>query len=389
LVIHPGSPLHAFRLVIVTHAFPRWPGDVAGSFLGRLADALGARGHGVTVVAPADRGHAGRHRVGAVEVVQVRYASPGRENLAYTGDMAGTARSPSGAWAFRSLVRALANAARDEARRTDAHLVHAFWWMPAGWAAVGGSRPAVVSLMGTDVTLMRTWPVHWLARRVLRRAARVTALSTFLADEARRLVRLPSLEIARVPVPVDVARFQRAAPARGGGGIVYLGRLSRQKRVDLLLEAVRHAGLDVPVTIIGDGPARAELEARARALTLSNVNFRGAVSDADVMDAMANADVAAFLSRGEGLGLAAAEALMLGIPVVATTDGGGVLDLVRDGAGACVVAPRVDAVADGLRRCLGNGDMRAAAARAGDALREQLGPESVARVLEPLYAGVI
>jgi glycosyltransferase involved in cell wall biosynthesis len=371
---------------MVTHAFPRWRGDVAGSFLARLAEALVARGHTVGVVAPADRGRGGRLELGGVEVVQVRYATPEREDLAYTGDMARRARSPSGAWAFRALVRSLAAGARDEARRIGANLVHAFWWIPGGWAAVGVGLPVVVSVMGTDVALMRPWPARLLARRVLSRAVRVTALSTFLAAETRRLARLHSLEIDRVPVPVDTDRFHHSST--GGGGIVYLGRLTRQKRVDLLLDAVHTAGIEVPVTIIGDGPERAELEQRAHAMGLGSVRFRGILSDEEIPGALGAADVAAFPSHGEGLGLAAAEALMLGVPVVATTDGGGVLDLVRDGAGACVVPPNPAAFGAALHRCLTDATIRAAAVRAGDELRTRLSPDAVALQFEQIYGYV-
>ncbi len=372
------------RLVIVAHAFPRWPGDVAGSFLGRLAEALVRRGHTVSVVAPADRGRAERQTVDGVELVQVRYAAPEREDLAYTGDMARKARSPSGAWAFRGLVRALAAGVREEARRIAADLVHAFWWVPGGWAATRvAAVPAVVSLMGTDVAMMRPLPARLLARRVLGRAARVTALSTFLADQARQLLRLDRLEITRVPVPVDVRRF--AGRRTGGGGVVYLGRLSHQKRVDLLLDAVARAGIRAPVVIIGDGPARSELARQAQTLGLGNVEFRGALPNEEVPPLVAGADVAAFLSRAEGLGLAAAEALMLGVPVVATSDGGGVLDLVRDGAGACVVAPTAEAVGAALLRCLGDSSLRVAAIGAGDRLRADLAPDAVAGQFERVY----
>ena len=376
------------RVVFVAHAFPRWPGDVAGSFLGRLAEALVARGHVVSVVAPADRGRAGRQTIGGVSVVQVRYAAPNREDLAYTGDMARSTRSVSGAWAFRQLVRALREGIRNEVRHISADIVHAFWWIPAGWAAVGSPVPVVVSLMGTDVAMMRRWPARWLARRVLTRATRVTALSTYLADEAARATRLPNLEIDRVAVPVDTTRFQHhgAGGGGGGGGVVYLGRLTTQKRVDLLLEAVHREPISAPVTIIGDGPARSALEQQAARLELGNVRFCGALPDEEVTRVMGNADVAAFLSRHEGLGLAAAEALMLGIPVVATLDGGGVLDIVHDGNGACVVPASAEAVGAALQRCLADPTIRTAARDAGNRLRAALAPDAIAGQFERVYA---
>jgi len=376
------------RVVMIAHSFPRWRGDVAGSFLLRLADALQARGHQVAVVAPSDGGRGGHLALGAVEVLQVRYAAAPRENLAYTGDMARAAASPSGAWAFLRMVRALRAGARDTARRIGAQLVHAFWWVPGGWAAVGLPLPSVVTLMGTDVAMMRRAPARLLARRVLPRAARVTALSTFLAGEARRLSGLGALAIERVPVPVDTERFERPASDLPRAGIVYLGRLTAQKRVDLLLDAVHAAKIDAPVTIVGDGPARAELEQHAESLGLGRVRFLGAVPDDEVPALLRGARVAAFLSRNEGLGLAAAEALMLGTPVVATPDGGGVLDIVRDGEGGLVAAPTPDAVGAAFARCLAEPAMVGAAAAAGERLRDELSPEGVARRFEDVYAGL-
>jgi len=149
---------------------------------------------------------------------------------------------------------------------------------------------------------------------------------------------------------------------------------------------VARAGIRTPVTIIGDGPARPELEHHAEGLGLDNVSFRGSLPDEEVPALVAGADVAAFLSQAEGLGLAAAEALMLGVPVVATSDGGGVLDLVRDGAGACVVAPTAEAVGAALLRCLGDPSLRVAAIGAGDRLRADLAPDAVAGQFERVYA---
>ncbi len=376
------------RLVMVAHSFPRRAGDVPGSFLLRLGEALVQRGHTITVVTPSDRGEARRFSLGGLDVVQVRYASPQRENLAYTGDMSAAAASVSGAWAFLSLVRALRAAARGEASRINADVVHAFWWVPGGWAITGASLPpTVITLMGTDVATMKSVPARMLARRVLGGAAQVTALTTFLAAETRRLLGT-NLDIAVVPVPVDVGRFS-GAPESTGAGIVYLGRLTRQKRVHLLFDAIQTAGLKVPVTVVGDGPARAELEAQVRSLRLENVTFLGVVPDAEVPRLVREAAVTAFLGEREGQGLAAAEAQMLGTPVVATSDGGGVLDLLRDGEGSFLVSPTPAAVGAALARCLSEPAVRLAAVGAGARLRQELSPDSIAQRFEQIYARII
>lgn len=372
---------------MVAHSFPRWVGDVPGSFLLRLADALVARGHQLAVVAPADRGKGGRLKLHGVDLLQVRYAAAEREDLAYVGDMGPKAKSPAGALTFYRLVRALRRGARDEARRINADLIHAFWWVPGGWAASPLGLPLLVSLMGTDVAMMRSLPGRLLARRVLGAATRLAALTAFLADEARRLLGRPNLAIERVPMPVDIDRFSEPpGPPASRAGVVYLGRLTSQKRVHLLLDAVHAAAIAAPVTIVGDGPARADLEAQAARLALPNVRFLGVVPDEDVPGLVRGAAVAAFLSEREGLGLAAAEAQMMGTPVVATTDGGGVLDLLTDGHGASVVAPTPQAVGAALTRLLADATAPDAAAGAGRRLRAELSPDGVAASFERIYA---
>ena len=371
---------------MVAHAYPRWPGDVAGTFIARTAETLVTQGHIVSAVVPADRGQAERRTVNGVEVIPVRYAAPERENLAYVGDMGVKAKSLSGLLAFWSLIRALGSGAATESRRIRADLLHAWWWVPGGWAATRTGLPTVISLLGTDVALVKGLPARLLGRRVLGRARRVTAISNYLADEARRRTFRFTLPIDLIPVPADVTRFTTVS--RGGGGIAYLGRLTEQKRVDLLLEAVSHSALNVPVTIVGDGPARASLEALARRLDLANVRFHGSLADQELPGAIGNADVMAFLARHEGLGLAAAEAQMMGIPVVATEDGGGVLDLVEDGVGGWVVPPTPDAVGKALRGLIGNITARERAQRAGEALRQRLNPDSIAKDFAAAYASL-
>ena len=89
---------------ILTHAYPRHDGDVAGAFIERLVLGLAARGHGVYVVAPADAGRGGKEVRHQVPVTRVRYAPARSETLAYRGTMLAAARSPAGLLWFGSLV---------------------------------------------------------------------------------------------------------------------------------------------------------------------------------------------------------------------------------------------------------------------------------------------
>lgn len=377
------------RIAFVTHGYPRWDGDVAGAFIERLAVALRGRGHEVLVLAPADHGRGGEEERSGVSVRRVRYASAARETLAYQGNMVQAARSPGGFVAAVGMVRALRRAIDDACRNEGVEVVHAHWWVPAGVAAWRArSAPYLVTLHGTDVALLRgSLLARLLARRVLRAAAQVSAVSQYLAESAGAAVDCSPTQITVQPMPVDLPD----AGADGGGeGVVVVGRLTAQKRVHLVLEALAQLaarGVRLPLTVVGDGPERAALEALARRLDLADrITFTGMVAPGRLPTALAGADVMAFTAQGEGFGLAAAEALVLGIPVVALSDGGGLLDVVpADGAGRVVPPYNAALLGAALSDLARDPAARTAARAAGVRLRERLAPDKVAEVFEKVY----
>jgi len=284
-------------------------------------------------------------------------------------------------------ARVLARLWRDQ--RLD--VVHAHWWIPAGLSAWLAGRPYVVTLHGSDVALLeRSRPARLVARRVLHRAARVTAVSSYLAERAARAVRLAPGRILVQPMPLDTRAFTRTS--RGGGGIVTVGRLTSQKRIHLLLEALvelRARGRTLTLTIIGDGPTRPALEWRVAELGIAGqVRFLGEVPPERVANAVGDADVFVFPAVGEGLGLVAAEALLLGVPVVAARDGGGVTDIVPETGAGRLVSPDAREIARAIEQLASDPESRRLAAAAGVALRRRFEPAVVAERFEALYAEV-
>lgn len=372
------------RVVFLTHNYPRHAGDLPGAFLAPLARALQERGHDVRVVAPSDRGRGGEDSVDGIPVTRVRYAGAERERYAYSGRMQEAIGSPAGWVALAGLLRGLRRGARAAAAGAGEAVIHAHWWFPAGFAAPS-ELPTVVTLHGTDARLLDRPLAPLLARRALGAPRVVSTVSRHVADRVAAVVgrRVGPGHVCPMPLVVPTGPV-----SSGGGGLLVVGRLTGQKRVDLALRAharlqARHPNLTL--TIVGDGPARPGLERLAATLgTGPTVRWMGQLPPAGVASALASADVFLFPAEHEGLGLAAVEALTAGVPVVACRDGGGVLDILEEPGAGTVTAPDADAIATAAEGLL-NPASRAAAARAGAQWADRLAPARVAERCEGWY----
>jgi glycosyltransferase involved in cell wall biosynthesis len=116
--------------------------------------------------------------------------------------------------------------------------------------------------------------------------------------------------------------------------LLYVGRVSAEKQIDKIkpvLESIPEARL----AIVGNGPARAELETY---FANTNTNFVGYLHGQELASAYASADAFIFPSSTETLGLVLLEAMAAGCPVVAARRGG-IPDIVTDGVNGYLFEP--------------------------------------------------
>lgn len=222
-------------------------------------------------------------------------------------------------------------------------------------------------------TLRGTWRraiSRWAFSRLGRRGILV---APHLQEDSTRYLDCAADRFRCVENGVDLDRFV-FVPREGirAPRIVIVGALNAFKRPDLGLRAFAHLRKEHPgarLALAGDGPMRHDLETLCRELSLGDsVDFLG--YRADLPEVLAECHVCWHVSRSEGFGLAVAEAMANGLPVVGM-DVPGVRDLLGEGnAGLLVPESDTVAIADHTTRLLRDNTLFRRIARAGRSLAE-------------------
>jgi phosphatidyl-myo-inositol alpha-mannosyltransferase len=220
-----------------------------------------------------------------------------------------------------------------------------------------------------------------------------------VSDAARRTVaaHFPG-DYLVVPNGVDGERFERPAPRpsdmpRGTLHILFVGRLEPRKGVEHLVDAMerlRVQGRHVRLIVVGDGPDRGSLTARASRAGIDAV-FAGGVDDAALPGYYQAADVVCSpATGGESFGIVLLEALAARRPVVATSIEG-YLEVAGQEAGPVRFVPPGDssALAHELSALLEDGRLRERLGAAGAAFASRFDWRAIARRLETLYRELI
>jgi glycosyltransferase involved in cell wall biosynthesis len=217
----------------------------------------------------------------------------------------------------------------------------------------------------------------------------VTAVSRWLAEEAREVVSAPTPVVA--PMPVAAELFSPSGK-RESDRLLFVGRLNKQKGIELLLHTLaRLPNASIRLDVVGDGEDRDALADLARGLGLADrITWHGAIPHHRLADFYRRAAVLVVPSVGEGLGLVAVEAQLCETPVVAF-DSGGLPDIVQhDRTGLLVKDIDAAALAAALISLLERDDRGASLGAAGrlHALAT-FAPESVARRYADVYRAAI
>jgi len=245
-------------------------------------------------------------------------------------------------------------------------VVLSYWLYPDAFGAMHAARrarlPLVVGARGSDLRV-RDAVSRRLTRPVLHAAKRILVVSEDLGRVAERDYDADPARIRAIPNGCDATIFhpRDRSDARAALGIdadaelvVYVGRLVPEKGLRELLDAMATLAPQRPklqLALVGEGPMRAELDAKVAADPTLRVHLPGAQGPHEVARWMAASDLVTLPSYSEGHPNVLVEALACGRQVVATPVGG-IPEVVDADCGLLVAARDPVALAAGLRDAL-------------------------------------
>jgi glycosyltransferase involved in cell wall biosynthesis len=279
-------------------------------------------------------------------------------------------------------------------------LIHAVNPFILGWSSPFYSRRLKVPLVASYHTNVATYtrfyklgflyePTRWHTRRLHNRAhinlCTSEATRKYLLDEGIERVHL-------WPQGVDARRFHPGKASkewrvRLSGGhpaeklLIYVGRLAREKGIGRLKVISRKVS-GTRLAIVGDGPARRELEAEFAG---TPTVFTGLLQGDELAAAYASADVFLFPSTTETLGIAMIEALASGLPVIASRSGA-TREVVSHGESGLLYDPdSTPALIEAVNKVFADDSLRAALGRGARTAAEERTWESATRTLRGYY----
>ncbi|MDH7486874.1 MAG: glycosyltransferase family 4 protein [Anaerolineae bacterium] len=260
---------------------------------------------------------------------------------------------------------------------------------------VVGGEEVLNSLRTLESYYSKPFPVRWAIRTCLRQADCVLVLSEHIRREAANLHRR---EIVVIPLGIDTVQYSPGNEAEKGGHILTISKLGEnhfhRKRIGVILEAIPSVLEWYPEQRFVFAGEKADAFPRieqmvARLDIEGNVHFTGRITDAQKLELLRGAVIYLQPTMHEGFGMAIAEAMSCGLPVI-TSAVGAVPEVVGDCA-VFVDPDRPEQMAEAIIHLLADPERRGELGRAGRRRIEELfayekRKARLAEILEDLLA---
>ncbi len=341
-MIKDRDPVERKKVLVLTSTFPRWTKDNEPPFVFNLCKHLSAR-YEVWVLAPHAPQAKEMESMDGIHVERFGYFFDWGETLAYRGGIIANLRQ--NPWRYLLVPLFFAGQVLALRKLLRAHrfaIVHVHWLIPQGVSAVVckqllGNFPVLVCTShGSDLHGLRGKLLSAIKRIVICNSHTLTTVSKAMQKIALSLGARPEkTQVISMGVNTLSVFIPDPAIERGRGSLLFVGRLVKQKGLDLLIAAMPILLAEFPactLTVVGDGPAREDLQRQGVALGVDRqVAFVGAVANDQLPSFYRKAAMLVSPSvEDEGFGLVCVEALACECPVVAT-DLPATQEIIKDG----------------------------------------------------------
>jgi 1,2-diacylglycerol 3-alpha-glucosyltransferase len=386
------------KIAICTDTFAPQINGVA-SLVMQSALGLARLGHEVTVYAPSHR-KAKKNSLSSESDAHYPFAVKRIPSLPFIGYSELSIPSP-----FFTLWKLFSK----KGGRPD--IIHVHTPFTIGWEAVIAGMLLRIPVVGTHHTFFDHYLKHvkldFAFTRALswkyvvlfyNRTKMVISPSKALASDMVRYGL--SRQATHLANAIDTELFSPASvgQAKSGKSITYMGRLSYEKSIDVVLEAfaritLKHA--NVRCAIIGDGPDRPRLERLARELGIASaVDFLGYKKGKELVASLHRHDVFVTASLTENMPMSVLEALSSGLPVVAI-DALGMPEIVKHQKNGLLIPHRgshgdmVSGLSDGILQIIEDDHVRGRLAKGAREFALSFGTDTMCRALEELYQSTV
>ena len=343
------------KVLVLTTTFPRWKDDTTPAFVYELSKRLQKNGLEIIVLAPHCKGARRFEIMNGMKIYRFPYFYPAKyQKLAYGGGiLPSLKRSNLAKIQVPLLFLSELFYAMRIIRKEKIDVIHSHWIIPSGLIGVILKsvlrKPIIVTIHGSDAILLNG-KVQNIYKFILSSCDICTVVSTAIKNQVLNLgVVWKKTKV--IPMGVDDSIFnpnmkyniKKSYNVEGHYLILFVGRLSEEKGVAYLIEAMPEILKEIPnisLMIIGDGPEKNNLEELVKRLNLAkNIIFRGWIPNKDLNKVYRNADIFVLPSLREGLPVVLLEAMACGTPVVASKVGG-IPDIIKNGENGFLIEPK-------------------------------------------------
>ena len=209
----------------------------------------------------------------------------------------------------------------------------------------------ILTLLGGDIydPSKKSSPhLHWYWRIIVRFIINNADVLTCEAKDVQKNTLKyfhPKKEIHVIPLPYERFKFKKTNKEKLGMSknkfyLISVGRLVERKGYKYLIKALSLLPNKIHLNLIGDGPLENQLKNLSKKLKVDNrIDFLGFIPEEKKFQYLANSDLYVLPSLHEGFGIVLQEAMQVGLPIVAT-DNGGQVDFIKNGLNGFMIKPK-------------------------------------------------